>query len=426
MAEVIDRTDDEGMSEDAKVWRARALDAERRVLELGKRVAELESENDLFALANADLRNLQSGAADGAPRAVDPAPEFAALRVHGDCAALEDVPEASIHGACGSSNVVSCALRRGAGKATGSGWAPTYDIACGGADSVVRLYGDANGHWSSTDAAAAAESRPVESPAVCLEWSPDGARLAAGCMDGAVRVLDVPLGGSSVEGVSTLAAGGGRVQCVAWSGDGATLAAADVKKLEVRLFTLRGDGTMAAARAFDVPSPPLSLAFLGSDIVVSCRGEPFLRYVDLETLAEERVSKNTAAFDTHNSFECLQLAASPDGKFLAAATDGDRHVVFPAKKNDHARVLVGHAADGYTNARLAWLGAGGDSLASNSKTDPAILQWDLGSGKVIHRRERAHETNVRDLSSLAADGKLASCSFDKSAKIWSLKAPGAG
>ena len=113
-------------------------------------------------------------------------------------------------------------------------------------------------------------------------------------------------------------------------------------------------------------------------------------------------------------------------KFLAAATDGDRHVVFPAKKNDHARVLVGHAADGYTNARLAWLGAGGDSLASNSKTDPAILQWDLGSGKVIHRRERAHETNVRDLSSLAADGKLASCSFDKSAKIWSLKAPGAG
>ena len=148
-----------------------------------------------------------------------------------------------------------------------------------------------------------------------------------------------------------------------------------------------------------------------------------MRHVDLGTLQETRVSKNHAAFDTHNSFECLHLAPSPDGKYLAAATDANKHVVYPTGRNDHARILVGHDADAYTNARLAWLGGAGDSLVSNSHNNPALFQWDFGSGKEIFKKarlERAHETTVRDISGLAADGKLATCSFDKNVKIWSL------
>ena len=58
---------------------------------------------------------------------------------------------------------------------------------------------------------------------------------------------------------------------------------------------------------------------------------------------------------------------------------------------------------------------------SNSQKDPGLYQWDIGSGKILKRVERAHAKAVRDLA--VADGTLATCSFDKAAKLWSLCAP---
>ena len=80
------------------------------------------------------------------------------------------------------------------------------------------------------------------------------------------------------------------------------------------------------------------------------------------------------------------------------------------------KVLVGHTADEYANARIAWLG---ESVVSNSQKDPGLYQWDIGSGKVLKRIDRAHGKTIRDLA--VANGKtLATCSFDKAAKLWSL------
>ena len=53
---------DEG---EAAMWKKRALESEAAVLRLQKRVAELESENDLLALANADLRGGGGGGGGG-------------------------------------------------------------------------------------------------------------------------------------------------------------------------------------------------------------------------------------------------------------------------------------------------------------------------------------------------------------------------
>ncbi len=80
------------------------------------------------------------------------------------------------------------------------------------------------------------------------------------------------------------------------------------------------------------------------------------------------------------------------------------------------KVLVGHTADEYANARIAWLG---ESVVSNSQKDPGLYQWDIGSGKILTRVERAHGKAVRDLA-VSDDGTLATCSFDKVAKLWSL------
>ena len=113
------------------------------------------------------------------------------------------------------------------------------------------------------------------------------------------------------------------------------------------------------------------------------------------------------------------MAVSPDGKYLACATDANKHIIYPLHSNEHVRVLVGHTADEYANARIVWLGDA--SVISNSQKDPGLYQWDIGSGKVLKRIDRAHGKTVRDLA--VDDGLLATCSFDKAAKLWSLCAP---
>ena len=415
-------------SEEIAMWRRRALDGEREVLRLKKRVAELESENDLLAVANADLRTLAApgGAPEegtpGAPeRVLVEEPAFEALRVHGECDALKRFPDASIFGAAEGSNVVACALRPGQGKASGAGWVGTWDVAAAGADGAVRLYGDADGHWSSCDAAAAARSHACGSPPICLAWEPtNGERLAAGCMDGSLQLLDVPLGVCGVAAAARVADHEKRVVALAWSKDGTCLATcARDKSVVIYVASAPHGGKLKKKHTFVLPSNPESLCFCGTEtLVVAARDEPFMRHVDLRTLGETRVSKNRSAWDTHNSFEVLHLAASPDGKYLAAATDKHKHVIYPAGTNAHARLLTGHAADEYANARLAWLGDGSASLVSNS-ADPALFQWDFASGKLLTKIDRAHETNVRNLDAALAGDKLATCSFDKSVKLWS-------
>jgi WD40 repeat protein len=132
---------------------------------------------------------------------------------------------------------------------------------------------------------------------------------------------------------------------------------------------------------------------------------------------ETRISLNANDWDTHCSFAVLDMAVSPDGKYLACATDANKHIIYPLHGNEHVKVLVGHTADEYANARIAWLGDA--SVVSNSQKDPGLYQWDIGSGKVLKRVERAHAKAVRDLA-VADDGTLATCSFDKAAKLWSL------
>ena len=93
--------------------------------------------------------------------------------------------------------------------------------------------------------------------------------------------------------------------------------------------------------------------------------------------------------------------------------------------NAHARVLTGHSADEYANARVGGLGDGAASLVSNS-ADPALFQWDFASGKLLTKIDRAHEQGIRNLDAAVSGDKLATCSFDKSVKLWSAAPHGLG
>jgi hypothetical protein len=58
------------------------------------------------------------------------------------------------------------------------------------------------------------------------------------------------------------------------------------------------------------------------------RDDNYLHYIDCETWVETKVNMN-ANGDDHVSFTVLDLARSPgDERFLLAATDKSRHIVF--------------------------------------------------------------------------------------------------
>ena len=396
-------------------WQQRALAAEAEVERLRKRNRELEDELDLLAVANADLRSMAAPAAP-APAPAGPSIEsFAALRVHGACRALRTTPDNTFDatGFEGAANATCVAL-----FIEDRGGRSYHSIICGGADGVLYRYPPGYGPPTLF---------PCGSPPLRLAIAPAGGDiLACGCMDGTVRLLTPQLG-------LWVTFRDHKARCVAlaWGGDFLATCARDKT---VVVYHVRDERVLDAIGLKDgeifpekrhtivLPSNPESLCFApgGEELIVYCRGEPFRRHINIETLAETRVSLNEKEWDTHCSFCVLDMAVSPDGKYLACATDANKHVIYELHGNEHVRVLVGHSADEYANARIAWLSDA--SVVSNSQKDPGLYQWDIGSGKILTHIERAHTKAVRDLA-IADDGaerRLATCSFDKKAKQWGL------
>jgi len=435
-------------------WQQRALAAEAEVERLRKRNRELEDELDLLAVANADLRAMAAPAAPAPAPAGPPLESFAPLRVHGASRALRSEPDSIVHQASGTANATCVAVYPGV-AVDGIGLGDGRGLVCGGADGVVRLYVDG------VELVQHACASPLLRLAFAPGAGPDVYCLACGCMDGTVRYLctaeltSVGMGPDllmalrelkrpgGAEAAATAAASKGllrelgrsrdhksRIVAIAWGEP-----FANEEGYEMGYFaTCARDKTVIIYHAqyyseggrklhtLVLPSNPESLCFCpdGKELIVYCRGEPFRRHIDCSRPdAETRISLNANDWDTHCSFAVLDMAVSPDGKYLACATDANKHIIYPLHSNEHVRVLVGHTADEYANARIAWLGDA--SVVSNSQKDPGLYQWDIGSGKILKRVERAHGKAVRDLA--VADGTLATCSFDKAAKLWSLCAP---
>ena len=402
-------------------WQQRALAAEAEVARLRKRNRELEDELDLLAVANADLRSMAAPAAPAPAPAGPPLESFAALRVHGASRALRSEPDRTIDHASGAANATCVALHSENG------------LVVGGADGVLRLHKEG--------------IEPIQhacgSPPLRLAFHGDF--LACGCMDGTVRFYhtsdlssfdpkkdELPDIVPALKEYNRARDHTARIVSIAWGEPFG-------QYNDIYIATCARDKTVIIYDADEhrllhtlvLPSNPESLCFApgGKELIVYCRGEPFRRHVTIEgsspvsmlaetrvSVNETRISLNANDWDTHCSFTVLDMAVSPDGKYLACATDANKHIIYPLHSNEHVRVLVGHTADEYANARIAWLG---ESVVSNSQKDPGLYQWDIGSGKILTRVERAHGKAVRDLA-VADDGTLATCSFDKAAKLWSL------
>ncbi|GLE05659.1 hypothetical protein PINS_up014699 [Pythium insidiosum] len=159
-------------------------------------------------------------------------------------------------------------------------------------------------------------------------------------------------------------------------------------------------------------------------LAVAVRDDCYVHYVDCLTLEKERINMNQDGIE-HVSYTIMDLRVSPSGKYLLAATDKDRHFVFPIKGNAVLRSLYGHKAGPYSQPRVCWHPSE-KYVVSNTEDSGRLYVWCLASERVVDTID-AHDKLVRDLTCEATDPEtgdpmLLTVSYDKRIKVWQSSA----
>jgi WD40 repeat protein len=118
----------------------------------------------------------------------------------------------------------------------------------------------------------------------------------------------------------------------------------------------------------------------------------------------------------------MALAPSPNdgGKYLAAATDTSRNIIFESGTPRQIRNLYGHQNDGFSQPKIAW-SSNGQYLFGNTQDDSGICVWDIASSSIVKRLDEScngHKGTVRDMFSSSFSDTVVTVSYDKSAKVW--------
>eukprot|EP00978_Attheya_sp_CCMP212_P048316 scaffold503699_cov71-Attheya_sp.AAC.1 len=153
------------------------------------------------------------------------------------------------------------------------------------------------------------------------------------------------------------------------------------------------------------------------------RGTPHLSYFDLnDGCKPSKLSINSGGssggFEDHVSFTIMDMSPSPigGGKFLAAATDNSRNIIFDSRTAKHVRNLYGHQNDGYSQPKIAW-SSNGQYLFGNTQNENSLCVWDIASSSIV-KRLGGHTGVIRDMFSSSGSDTLVTVSYDKSAKVW--------
>ena len=171
-----------------------------------------------------------------------------------------------------------------------------------------------------------------------------------------------------------------------------------------------------------------SMCFLNNGNTLCCyvRGTSYLSYFDLKDGCKQRkISLNggsvgTDYVDEYASFAVLSLLPSPNGEYLAAATDSSRNIIMKTGTDRIVRNLYGHKNDGFSTPKIAWSN-NGQYLYGNSQDENCVYVWDIASSSIVKQLDGSaggHAGFVRDIYSSSYTDTVASVSLDKSAKIW--------
>jgi WD40 repeat protein len=149
----------------------------------------------------------------------------------------------------------------------------------------------------------------------------------------------------------------------------------------------------------------------GEQLVIASRGVPYLTYVNLVSMCQTQVCVN-ALGDDFVSFNVLDLAVHD--KHVIACTDKSRVIMYKLGTPFQVRNFFGLENDEYSTPRVQLDQSGHLYATSQSKQ---ICVFDVASEKLVHEL-RGHKNIVRDIHVHKSRGLLASCSYDKTVKLW--------
>eukprot|EP00935_MAST-01C_sp_MAST-1C-sp1_P000845 g845.t1 len=321
-------------------------------------------------------------------------------------------------------------------------------LASGGVDRAVRV-----ANWSGQEALG---SETLSAPVLALDSivREDGqTEILAACMDGSHHVL--AFNGSAAQGerltvIQSFKDHTKYTIAARWSGCGAVFATASHDKTVGIYKRVEEGGKKAADGEAAGPFAKLqtfyfngcaeALVFLpyamswgsgsaavdesgdGSKpqwtLMVSARDDNYFHFVDGRSLEKTRMNMNEGG-DDHVSYTVMDLALSPNGKYVLAATDKHRHILFRPGAAEKLRNFYGHTADSFSQPRVAW-DPTGKYVFSNSQKDGLVYVWDVASEKVVAKLA-GHTATVRGISCCVDDegqAVLASASYDKSIRLW--------
>lgn len=305
-------------------------------------------------------------------------------------------------------------------------------LATGGADQFIAIcqWGRAFGSETTGSIVETACRFNCDAPVITIDFARKGLNtkfLAAGCMDGNVRVLFYQKAGTEFQ-VSEVAKNAIKhtkyVRSLAWSPTENILATASadgcvqVHKLEWDL--INSDSVkMEKIQTLQLPGPVESICFQKDHLCCYARGSPYLMYFDVQdNFAQHKINLNqgpgNAGFDEHVSMCIMDMASY--GDYLALATDTSRNIIMDWKSGKFVRNLYGHRNDGFSQPKIAWSN-NGQYLYGNTQEESLVCVWDIASSTIVDRLE-GHSNCVRDMFSSNATETLVTTSFDKKTQIW--------
>ncbi|KAI8896259.1 WD40-repeat-containing domain protein [Globomyces pollinis-pini] len=162
-----------------------------------------------------------------------------------------------------------------------------------------------------------------------------------------------------------------------------------------------------------------SLCFFNSEstLIVGIRNDHNLHYIHLPSMEETLVNMN-ANGDHWVSFSPMDLALSPNEKFLAVYTDSKagRIIIYYNKTSNIVLNLWNTIVDEFSMPRLVW-NPMGSLLCCTSNND--VYVFDIFNEGECVQKLVGHNGMVRSLA-FTRDNELISGSFDQSVRIWEL------
>lgn len=236
----------------------------------------------------------------------------------------------------------------------------------------------------------------------CVEFAPDGKKLAVGCRDGTVQLWDMATNSKT----GTLrAAQAGDVTNLAFSPDGQSLAAA-VANGGLTTWNLRTHAVQSQAAVPDSVAAHLVFTAQGEVFAVLTNDNYRVRCWDAATGQEKRIQfpalPKVVQPGKPPATTGWAVALAADGSMAIAGNDGT--VYFWHRASNNVKHLFTLAPEDSSNGLHFLVGPRGDTVTCLVHKINRVVVWDVALNRKLHQFERPFEGGVSCLA-YSPDGK---------------------